>query len=234
MDDMERYGDYNEVDEPPRKSYVGLAIKLLIGALCIAVIGILGFRIILFNQYPDSVKSLYVDEAFLEYYNSKDGDVEVLTQALRSPYDDPDRGNFFCDNMYFTDALDRLQISVRYNVSALADIEAEYKIEGLDPDSDSLFTFRLVDNYGRVYDSLADVRYESNMMYRYLRLVFDRVVTEPDDEGKYPEWIRLEIFVAGHSPADKPYAMVPVYENNEIYRTFTPYEVRAEEVKLDK
>ena len=232
MDDMERYGDYNEVDEPPRRSPVTLVIKLLVALVCISVAGVLGFRIAVFNHYPDSIKSLYIDEKLTELYKATDGEIGALTQSLRSPYDDPDRGNFFCDNLIFIDAIDRLQISVRYNVSALSDIEEFYKTEGLDPDSDKLFSFRLVDNYGRVYDEVADITFDSYLMYRYLRLTFDGVVTEPDAEGKFPEWIRLEIFVEGHSEENKPYAMIPVYENHADYNVFDPYVLSGEEVEL--
>ena len=40
MDDMERYGDYNEVDEPPRKSPV-LKLLWLTVILAIASVGVL-------------------------------------------------------------------------------------------------------------------------------------------------------------------------------------------------
>ena len=222
MDDFERYGDYDEVDEPPRKSPVMLIIKILIFLLCASVIGLLAFRMILFDYYPESMKTLYFNEELTEYYNATGGELGAKTQELRFPYDDPDRGSFFVDNLIVIDGVDQLQLSVRYNVSAMADIEKTYEISGLDPDDESLFTFRLVDNYGRVYSSLAHSHRESFMMYRYVKLVFDDVVTKPDGEGKYPEWIRLEIFVNGQE-TDEPYAMIPVYENNENFGEFEDY-----------
>ena len=69
MDDMERYGDYNEVDEPPRKSGVGLVIKIIAITLCVAVIGLIGFRMMTFKYYPDSVKNIYFTPELLDYYN---------------------------------------------------------------------------------------------------------------------------------------------------------------------
>ena len=49
MEDMERYGDYNETDEEPgRKSPVGIIIKILIAVVCLAVIGVVGGLIISF------------------------------------------------------------------------------------------------------------------------------------------------------------------------------------------
>ena len=52
--DMERYGDYNEYEEdlPKSKNPVLLTIKFLIIAVCLAVIGVLVFRIAFFNFYP--------------------------------------------------------------------------------------------------------------------------------------------------------------------------------------
>ena len=80
-------------------------------------------------------------------------------------------------------------------------------------------TLRLVDNYGRVYSDLSYMGSDSLMMYRYKKLVFDGVELSDTGDGKYPEWIRLEIFINGQSQ-DKPFAMVPVYENNEVYNIF--------------
>ena len=102
MDDLERYGDYNEIDEPPTKNPVLTVIKFAALAIIVAVVGLLGFRIFLFNHRPDTMKSIYFTETLTEYYNSTDGNIGALTQKLRSPYDDKDEGNFFCDNLIVT------------------------------------------------------------------------------------------------------------------------------------
>ena len=54
MEDIERYGDYNEVDEAPggKGNIVFLIIKVLVAVATVAVIGVLGFRIYFFNYYP--------------------------------------------------------------------------------------------------------------------------------------------------------------------------------------
>ena len=67
MDDMERYGDYNEIDEPPKKSGVLTAIKLIAAIICISVIGLLAFRIFTFNYYPASMKKLYFNETLTAF-----------------------------------------------------------------------------------------------------------------------------------------------------------------------
>ena len=222
MEDMERYGDYNEYDESPSgKSPVLTFIKIAVFILCAAVIGLLAFRMVLFDYYPDSMKTLYFNDELLDYYNQTGGNIGAKTQNLRAPYDDPDRGSFFAENLFVISGVEQLQLSLRYNVSAMEDIEAEYKTEGLDPDDESLLSFRLVDNHGGVYSDVVYVERDAYLMYRYIKLVFDGVNVEPDENGEYPEWIRIEIFVKGHE--DKPYAMIPVYENHELYSEFSDY-----------
>ena len=60
MSDFERYGDYDdyEDDAPKKRSAAGIIIKLVIALACISVVGILGFRIFLFNHYPSSMKNI--------------------------------------------------------------------------------------------------------------------------------------------------------------------------------
>ena len=61
MEDMERYGDYNDIeyDSPKNKGAVLTVLKILTALICISVIGILAFRMILFNSYPESVSKIY-------------------------------------------------------------------------------------------------------------------------------------------------------------------------------
>ena len=230
MEDMERYGDYNEIDEPPKKqvNIVLLILKILTGVVCLAVVGVLGFRLILFNNYPDSMKNLYFNDTLTEYYNLTGGEIGAKTQDLRAKYDDPDRANFFCDNLIVIEGADQLQISVRYNASNLVDIANELKLEPLDDMDPDIFTFRLYDNNQKIYSDVTSVVFESNMMYRYQKLVIDGVELSDDGSGIYPEWIRLEIFVKGQESAE-PYAMVAIYENNSEYSNFTDYELSESE-----
>ena len=93
------------------------------------------------------------------------------------------------------------------------------------PDDQSLFTYRLVDNYGRVYSDYEIASFDAQMMYRYVKLVFDSVDTAPETDA--PEWIRIEIYLEGRVDDEgnpKPY-MVPVYENNENYSKFEELEI---------
>ena len=72
MEDMERYGDYTEYEEdiPKSKSKFVLAMKILIAFVCVSVLGVLAFRIVLFNIYPDSMEDIYFTENLAAYYEA--------------------------------------------------------------------------------------------------------------------------------------------------------------------
>jgi len=233
--DMERYGDYTEYEDdiPKSKSKFLLVMKILVALVCFSVVGILAFRLIIFNYYPDSVEKIYFTDNLASYYEDTDGDIGAKTQDLRYPYDDPDVANFFCDNMIVIEGAGELQFSVRYNRSTLDNIKLKYGITDLDPEDKELLSFRLVASkydksigkYKEVVlaDSPSYVDMDSFMMYHYYKLAFDGIdFTDP------PVWIRVEVFVKGQTD-DKPFAMVPVYENNEDYAQFDDYELGRKE-----
>ena len=218
MEDLERYGDYNdyEDDEPRKKSPVGLILKILIGVVCFAVIALLGMRLVLFNYYPDSIENIYFDDELAAYYESNGGKIGAKTQNLSAPYDDPDVGNFFCDNLIVIPGINQLQISVRYNVSLMDAIKEKYGVE-LSAD-DELFEFSLsiipIREGGSepiATGTLSVSEMESFMMYRYYKLVFNDVqLTVPDCEEV---WIRLEIRLKDVDKAE-PYQVL-IYEDTE-------------------
>jgi hypothetical protein len=233
MEDMERYGDYNEVDESPSKNPVTMLLKGVLTAVCFMVIGFLLFRIILFNYYPAEIKQLYFNDALTAYYQSVGGNMEVLTQDLRAPYDDEDDCNFFCDNLLVITDADQLQISLRYNEAINAIFLEKYGVDISKLGFDA-FTFTLV------RDSLTDdkkatvllaenpeIITDSLMMYRYAKLVFDGVDFGLDEGENKAEWIRLEIELNGAK--EKTVFMIPVYENNSEYSSFDEYKISAKE-----
>ena len=236
MEDMERYGDYNEIDEPPRgKNPLGLVLKILIGVVCLGVVGVLIFRIFLSSYYPASVKDIRFNGALTEYYNANDGDIEILTQVIRYNMDDGDEGNFFADNLILIRELGQVQLSLRYNVSVFNNLKEKHKID-LDPTATDNFTFRLVRNPYREGEDPFEIgrmtlnEQDSYMMYRYHKLVFDEVdfelwsgdENEPDNEI---DWIRVEIIIPSHS--EEPFGAIPIYES---YIELTPYELSKDEV----
>ena len=232
MEDMERYGDYNEVDEAPSKNPVTTVLKVVLAAVCFAVIGFLAFRIIIFNYYPAEIKNLHFNDTLTAYYNSMGGDIEVLTQDLRAPYDDEDDGNFFCDNLFVITGADQLQVSLRYNDAIHATFLEKYGVDISESGFDA-FTFRLVrnpltdDGEPVLLAENPEVITDSLMMYRYAKLVFDGVEFGLDEGENKAEWIRLEIELGGTE--EKTVFMVPVYENNSDYASFDEYKPSAKE-----
>lgn len=225
--DMERYGDYNEVDEPPSGKKFYLIIKILIAAFCLLVAGVIAFRLICFNYYPDSMKKLAYSESLKEYYFANDGNISVLTQELRAPYDDAEEGNFMVDNLLVVPDAGHIQFSLRYNNALYSTLAA--KGIYLNDDPSLRFTFRLVrdpvDNSDEKAQpepigSFSDCYCEEYVMYTCFKVMFDGI----DFDGV--EWLRLDIYVDG---ADKPFS-IPIYENNESFNTFKDHTLSDSEV----
>ncbi len=232
---MERYGDYNdyEIDAPKSKNPVVIAIKILIALVCCSVVGVLVFRMIFFNYYPDKIKNIYFTDNLKAYYAETNGNIDAKTQSLRFPYDNADTANFICDNLIVIKGAGELQISVRFNNSALDAMQEKSSVEALDAADPELLSFRLVDNYGYVYDSLALKEYDSALMYHYYKLSFVGIEFENYGDGTYPEWIRLEVFIKGQIDTEKPFAMIPIYENNADHNTFEDYILNDKELPVD-
>ena len=234
MDDMERYGDYNECDEPPKRSPALKAIKIVALVICFSVVGLILMRLVLFNYTPAEVSRLYFTESLTEYYNKTGGRIGAKTQNLRAPYDDAKDGNFFCDNLIVIPEIGELQITLRHNISLLDKIRRDYSLEELSED-DVIFSFRICRNGGAEDGSAVEVGKlsatlrESFLIYRYYKLVFDGIDFETGGEDGLPiSWLRLEIFIQGVE-MEKPY-MVAIYENNEVYSKFQDYRLSGEEV----
>ena len=227
MADFERYGDYNEVDEPPKRGKVLILIKIIALVLCFSVVGLLLFRVFTFNHYPPLMKDIYFTDALTEYYNATGGDIGAKTQNLRAPYDDADKGNFFCDNLIVVEGAGNMQISVRYNKSLYDEIYRTYGVK-LDPENQDIFRFSLAKNgtgEGVISEpldaELTATLWDSFMMYRYAKLVFDGV----DFEGA--KWIRLEITIDGVDRKE-PF-VIPIYENNDDHNSFKEYKLSSSE-----
>ncbi len=227
MEDLERYGDYNEIDEAPGKGNPVIRIlKFLVLAVCVLVIGVLVFRIFLFNSYPGEMKSLVFTPALEEYYNSQNGEIKLFTQSTEVKYDDPKEGNFFFDCLIVVPEADHLQVAIRYNTSLMESIEKEYGIV-LDPDSDpaDIFEFTLVKTKpGYVapesgkneavpvepVGTLVSATGAKSLMYRYCKVAFDGVDFGLDEGEESVAWFRLDITVKG-AKMKKPYSL-PVYQ----------------------
>lgn len=235
MEDIERYGDYNEVDEAPggTKNPVVTFLKILIITLCLLVVGVVMFRVILFNYYPKNIKNIYFNDDLTEYYRANDSDIDAVTQSLRAPYDDPDFASFFADNLIVIRGAGQIQLSLRYNSSVFDTIEEKYGVR-LDEDSDELFTFRLErvpfgkDAEAYEIGELEHCESASKLMYTYYKLVFDGV--DFFDDGTQ-DWIRLKITINDIPEADPYYILI--YEDTEEYSEFTDYKLSGKEKPND-
>ena len=236
MEDFERYGDYNDLDDAPKsKNTVLIIIKVLITLVILFVVGILAFRIILFNYYPKNIKEIYFNDTLTEYYNSTDGEIGALTQELRAPYDDAKLGNFMADNLIVIKGADQLQISIRCNRSVLKQIQTDYGVDvelGEDAFSFELYRDPRVDSEDgeelvpEKIGHLTYCEYDSMSMYSYYKLVFDGVDFE-DGSDEAVEWIRVEITINGVE-MEKPY-MIPIYENHSGYSKLDDYKLSGGE-----
>lgn len=223
MDDLERYGDYNEVDEAPSGSKVALVIKIVCAVLIISVVLVLGFRVFTFNHTPKAMSELYFTPTLAEYYIANSGNIKAKTQELRAPYDNNNEGNFFCGNLIVIEGCGELQVSLRYNVSLGKTLIEKYGLTDFDAENTEQFRFRLWRDgvseldAGEEIGTLAYTGWESYSMYRYCKLVFD------DIDFSDVEWIRLEVFVDGVKNSE-PF-MIPIYENNGSYSRFSDYKL---------
>ena len=243
MSDFERYGDYNEVEESPKKSILGIILKAIIFALCAIVIGVIAFRLVIFNYYPEGMTNIYFTDELTELYDETGGEIGALTQELLNSrnygYDDSKDGNFFAKSMIYIPETEELQVTLRFNTSLASSIKEKYGVD-FDPDSKDNFSFRLVamrasdsispdaaaEELGSVIDArLVAEEYDSLFMYRYIKLAFDGVdlaVGTPDAV----DWLRLEISLNGVE-MEEPY-MILIYYNEKSF-PLIPYKPSTKE-----
>ena len=236
MDDMERYGDYNEVDEPPHKPLGLRLIKACALVICFSVIAFLGFRIFTFNYYPEECKQLYFTDGLTSHYTSENGEISIVTQELQAPYDDPNEGNIFCDHLRVVRDAGYLQITLRFNRSFEDTLLTAYTAD-VDLTDEDIFAFSLTRNGGESgvqTGKLVHVEWYDFMMYRYARLVFEEVDFGEGDSAA--AWIRLETRIDGATYTDKDKVqhdkvfMNLIYEDHDTYSKFSDYELSKKEL----
>ena len=183
---------------------LGLALCLI--ALFVAV----GGRIFLAEHYPGESTKMVFTPALTDYYRETD-DFHAYTQALRTPYDDAKKGNFFAKGLIVVPEGQNLQITLRYNESALANVAAFYGLAQTPTPQENMFRFRLYVSYGEKDGAAVYKTYESSysaeterFFYHYIKLAFDGV----DFENAV--WMRVDIYYGGE---EKCFGSVPVYES---------------------
>ncbi len=236
MEDLERYGDYTEYEDdiPKKRSGIMLFFKIAIAAVCILVVGLLTFRIIMFNYYPEEMKTVYFNDTLTEHYNSCGGDISVKTQSLRAPYDNEKSTTFIADKLFVIEEAGQLQITLRYNKSLADDI---CEIYGIDEVGEDTFSFALfknnpdydakapTDEYNSLFlptAQLADVRKDSSVTYNYFKIIFD------DVDFENTKWLSVAIYINGARSGELP-LRIAIYENNEDHSAFIDYKLSEKE-----
>lgn len=245
MEDMERYGDYNEIDTPPGSGKGLLALKIIVAILCFSVIGAMVFRIIVSNYYPPIAKNIYFDTVLTEYYNANGGRIDALTQNIRSEYDDSDEGNIFCDHLIVIKGAGQLQVAVRFNRSVVENLEKRFGAGDYDVMGGGVFIFRLVrsnpnseraDEFSEecVLGTLDVAEFDTFMQYGYYKLVFNGVDFDGNEffGGAGATWIRLETFLndgSGECRDENKFTNNLIYENHSDYSKFDDYKLSRKE-----
>ena len=121
MEDLERYGDDNDLDEEElgegKKSAFGIFFKILVAVCCIFVVGVLGYRIFLSEYTPAAMKNIAYTDTVREHYLATGGNLGAKTQKLRFSYDDEDRGTFFAEGLIIIPDINHLQITHIHHTS---------------------------------------------------------------------------------------------------------------------
>lgn len=257
MDDLERYGDYNEIDESPskNKSPILLTMKITVMVVALLVIGVIGFRIFAANYFPSKLSRVYVDDALIEAFEKTDGNLDAVTQYIRFPYDDEDEGNLFCEEIIIIRSMGRVQLNLRMNMSSTANFAKKYNVESI-ADSPELLTFKLFRNNlangdknaevsdvtkGQTEDytfykhdevgTLTSIETDTAFMYRYYRVVFDNVDFDGASDDDIASWLSLAVYVNGYGDGT-PYSRMLVYENHEDgARDFKKYSIDEGDLK---
>ena len=254
MDDMERYGDYNEIDESPvkKKSPILFMIKLTAIFITLFVVTIISLRVILFNYYPSDFKKIYVDDKLTDAFFANGGELDAVKQTLRFGYDDPDLGNFMSEEVILVRDIDRIQITIRLNTSSYDHISEKYGISKDLLDSEDTFSFKLFRNNvksetstdttvsdvdgdytfynGDVVGRVERVETDSFLMYRYFRIIIDDVDLDGVAGDDVAQWLSLAIYVNG-GESSEPYSRLLIYENNETYSTFEDIDINEGDLK---
>ncbi len=216
MSDLERYSDYNDIEEDrdggDRRHFIlGKLIKLFVCLFLFSICGLIVVRMLLSGYYPREMKRFYLTDELRAYAETAALDPEKVSIGV--PYDDNKDASFVAANLFIEKNAGAVQLSVRMT-SRTFEILAERlgKSEKISYNgvSSSLFAFSLVDNYGNRYaPSYTDD--DSYLWYHATKLCFDGV--DLSDELDLA-WIRLEVYYVGDgepSSGAEPYALIPVY-----------------------
>ncbi len=192
-------------------------------SFCVAMI----LRIIFSQYYPSSVSKVYYTDPLRTYYE-ENGGVSLKTQHIRIYHDDSGSGAFYASNLIFEENAGNLQVTLRYNDSALDDIADFYKKDKAEA-QEGAFTYRIfaykgTDENGNVigdsYNTSA-VIHDRLWFYNYDKAVFDGI----DFDGV--ELIEVDIYLTGE---EKMFSHIVIFENTETFSKFSDYKLGKGEI----
>ena len=184
-------------------------------------------RIIFSQYYPASVSKIYYSDSLSEFYR-ENGGISPKTQHIRIYHDDSGTGAFYASKLIFEENAGNLQVTLRYNDSALDDIADFYKKDKVEA-GENKFTYRIfaykgLDDDGNIvgdsYDTSA-VIHDRLWFYNYDKAVFDGV----DFNGV--ELIEVDIYLAGE---EEMFSHIVIFENTESFSKFSEYKLSSSEV----
>jgi hypothetical protein len=217
MADLERYSDYNDIDDEVdnyggrRHKILGRVLKIFVCLFLFSICGLIIVRMLLSGYYPKEMKSFYLTDHLRAYAETASLNPEKASIGV--PYDNNKDASFVAGNLFLEKDAGALQLSVRMTSRTFQILAERLGMDqpvDYDGVSGSLFSFSLVDNYGNRYTpSYTDDT--SYLWYHATKLCFDGV--DLSDELDLA-WIRLDIYYIGDGEpaADaEPYASIPVY-----------------------
>ena len=206
MEDYERYGDYNNVDDDGkygRRRPILRLLKILVTVTLFLFSGFLVFRLIVAEYYPRELRGLRMTEPLSAYAESNDLSPEKL--KINVPYDNNVRANFIADNLVIERETGAVQFTLRLSRDTMARLsETVGEDVGKQPD-ESYFIVTLCDDLGNRYEKTDQIG-RSYLWYRAVKYCFDGV--RFDGVG----WIRADVYLSSAPDAAEPYASIPVLD----------------------
>ena len=206
MEDYERYGDYNNVDDDGkygRHRPILRLLKILVTVTLFLFSGFLVFRLIVAEYYPRELRGLRMTEPLSAYAESNDLSPEKL--KIDVPYDNNVRANFIADNLVIERGEGAVQFTLRLSRDTMARLsETVGEDVGKKPD-ESYFIVTLCDDLGNRYEKTDQIG-RSYLWYRAVKYCFDGV--RFDGVG----WIRADVYLSSAPDAAEPYASIPVLD----------------------
>lgn len=202
---------------------VGRILKYTALTLIFAIIALLLVRIVIAEYYPTAMKELTPTETLRKAYAENPG-VEIRRQKLAISYDNAEFALFMAGHQYYCPEAGELQIALRYNNSALAEVKEDFGLSRLPAPDPDLFDFTLYDDNGNRYPLALQIS-GSRFMYHYYKLGFTGV-----DFGEATNWIRVDIYYKGAVDYEKePYACILLY-NKELAKDDSIYTLKQGEL----